>query len=124
MEIKVPCSFSVKMRRNKNLIRNIAKARMFYLFERADSIFPQDYPDNKDLANRYVYLARRYAQRARLKIPPEWKKRICHHCKQFLYPGLNCRVRMQSRKGKASHVSITCLDCNHITRYYINTSNL
>lgn len=88
---------------------------MLYLFQKADEI----YPEKKDLANRYVYLARRYAQRAKIKIPFEWKKRICHKCKQFLYPGLNCRIRMQSKKGRGSHVSLTCYDCNNITRFYI-----
>ena len=58
----------------KQIIKQIANNRMTYLFERAHNIFPE----KKDLANRYVYLARKYAQRARLKIPPEWKKRICH----------------------------------------------
>ena len=101
----------------KQTVKQIANNRMNYLFERAHEIFPE----KKDLANRYVYLARKYAQRARLKIPPEWKKRICHKCKQFLYPGINCRTRMQSRKGKGSHVSITCLDCNKTTRYFIKT---
>jgi len=99
----------------KRVVKQIAKTRMIYLFERAHEIFPE----KKELANRYVYLARRYAQRARIKIPPEWKKRICHKCKKFLYPGLNCRIRMQSRKGKGSHVSITCLECDKTTRYFI-----
>jgi ribonuclease P protein subunit RPR2 len=103
------------MHNYRQIVKQIAKSRMTYLFNRAHDIFPE----RKDLANRYVYLARRYAQRARLKIPSEWKKRICHKCKKFLYPGINCRTRMQSRKGKGSHVSITCLDCNKTTRYFI-----
>jgi ribonuclease P protein subunit RPR2 len=103
----------------KNIIKSIAISRMKFLFQRAHEIFPE----NKDLANRYVFLARRYAQRAKIQIPPIWKKRICHKCKKFLYPGINCRIRMQSRKGKGSHVSITCLECNKITRYYINTKS-
>ncbi|MFW9782750.1 MAG: ribonuclease P protein component 4 [Candidatus Heimdallarchaeota archaeon] len=97
------------------IVKRIATSRMLYLFQKADEI----YPEKKDLANRYVYLARRYAQRAKIKIPFEWKKRICHKCKQFLYPGLNCRIRMQSKKGRGSHVSLTCYDCNNITRFYI-----
>ena len=100
---------------NKKIVRQIARSRMNFLFQRAHNIFPA----NKELANRYVYLARRYAQRARIKIPLDWKKRICHKCKRFLYPGINCRIRMQSRKGKGSHVSMTCLDCNITTRYFI-----
>ncbi|MHA1291398.1 MAG: ribonuclease P protein component 4 [Promethearchaeota archaeon] len=99
----------------RKIIKQVAKSRINFLFKKAHEIFPT----NKDLANRYVYLARRYAARTKLKISAEWKKRICHKCKKFLYPGINCRTRMQSRKGKGSHVSITCLECNSTTRYFI-----
>ncbi|MFX1410459.1 MAG: ribonuclease P protein component 4 [Promethearchaeota archaeon] len=103
----------------KNIVKQIAKSRMIYLFERAHNIFP----NNQDLANRYVNLARRYAARANLKIPPEWKKRICHKCKKFLYPGMNFRIRLQSKKGKGSHVSLTCLSCGKTTRFFIKVKN-
>lgn len=102
---------------NRNIVKKIAKARMLYLFQKAHDIFP----DNKVLANKYVYMARRYAQRTKIKIPYKWKKRICHKCKQFLYPGVNCRVRMHSQKKRGSHVSLTCLDCDNTTRYFIKT---
>jgi len=59
---------------NKKIIKQIAKSRIDYLFQRAHNIYQQ----NDDLANRYVYLARRYAQRAKIKIPLKWRKRICH----------------------------------------------
>ena len=101
-------------RRNKGIVKKIADTRMQYLFQKAHDTFPQ----NRELANRYVYLARRYAQRAKIQIPPIWRKRICHKCKNLLYPGLNNRTRIHS-KGKGSHVSSTCLDCNHTTRYFI-----
>jgi ribonuclease P protein subunit RPR2 len=107
-------------KRNRNyrfIIKNIANNRINYLFQRAHDIFPE----NKLLANRYTYLARRYAQRAKIKIPYEWQKRICKKCKKFLYPGLNYRVRMHSHKGKGSHVSLTCLECTKTTRYFIKT---
>lgn len=108
----------VKKNRNyRVVIKKIAKNRIIYLFQRAHEIFP----DNKSLANRYTYLARRYAQRARIKIPYEWKKRICTKCKKFLYPGLNYRIRMHSHKGKGSHISLTCFECNNTTRYFIKT---
>jgi len=107
------------MSNSKRLIKQIARTRINFLFQRAHEIFQE----NKKLSNRYVYLARRYAQRARIKIPFEWKKRVCNKCKLFLYPGLNCRIRMQSRKGKGSHVSLTCFECNKTTRYFIKTKN-
>ena len=103
----------------KNIVKQIAKSRMGYLFQRAHDIFQE----NKELANRYAYLARRYAQRAKIEIPFNWKKRICHKCKKFLYPDINCRIRMQSRKGKGSHVSLTCFECNKTTRYFIKLRN-
>ena len=53
-----------KNKKFKYLIKRIADSRMVYLFQRAHEIFP----DKKELANRYVYLARRYAQRAKIKI--------------------------------------------------------
>ena len=103
----------------RKIVKQIASVRLLYLFQRAHEIFP----NQKDLANRYVYLARRYAQRAKVEIPPIWKKRICHKCKKFLYPGLNCRIRLHSMR-KGSHVSMTCLDCNQITRYFIKTKKI
>ncbi|MFX0046928.1 MAG: ribonuclease P protein component 4 [Candidatus Hermodarchaeota archaeon] len=99
---------------NKAIIKQIADIRMNYLFQKAHEIFP----DNKELANRYSYLARRYAQRAKIQIPTDWKKRICHKCKGLLYPGINCRTGIHS-KGKGTHISTTCLDCHNTTRYFI-----
>ena len=101
-------------RKSQAIIKHIADTRMNYLFQKAHNTFPND----KELANRYIYLARRYAQRAKIRIPAQWKKRICHKCKRLLYPGINSRTRIHS-KGKGSHVSTTCLDCNHTTRYFI-----
>ncbi len=99
----------------KRVVKEIAKSRIDFLFQEAHDIFKED----RELANRYASLARRYSQRARVKIPFEWRKRLCNKCKRFLYPGINCRIRMQSRKGKGSHVSVTCLECNKTTRYFI-----
>jgi len=102
---------------NKNIIKRIANVRIKFLFEQAEQIFPE----NRNLANRYIYLARKYAQRTKIKIPENWKKRVCHNCKKFLYPGLNCRIRLHSggKRGKASHVSLTCFECDKTTRYFI-----
>ncbi|MBY9007745.1 MAG: ribonuclease P [Candidatus Lokiarchaeota archaeon] len=97
------------------IAEKLAKTRIFYLFNLANDIFLE----NKELANEYVDLARKYAKMTKLKLPKIWNRRICHGCKKFLYPGNNTRVRLQSRKGKASHISITCLDCNHVSRYNI-----
>jgi ribonuclease P protein subunit RPR2 len=110
------------VKRNKrinNIVKKIAHSRMLYLFQKAHEIFPE----NKVLANHYVDLARRYSQRAKIKIPFEWKKRICNKCKSFLYPGVNYRIRMHSQKGRGSHLSMTCFECNKTTRYFIKLKN-
>ncbi|MFX1375531.1 MAG: ribonuclease P protein component 4 [Promethearchaeota archaeon] len=106
------------VKKNKNYrmtIKKIANYRMNYLFQRAHQVFP----NNQTLANRYAYLARRYAQRAKIVIPYEWKKRICNKCKKFLFPGINFRVRLHSHKRKGSHISLTCFECNKTTRHFI-----
>ncbi|MBD3341943.1 MAG: ribonuclease P [Candidatus Lokiarchaeota archaeon] len=105
------------MGRNKGLMKQIANGRIKYLFELAEKTYPID----KELANRYIYLVRRYAQRAKLKIPAEWKKCICQKCYSLLVYGDNCRIRMQSRSGKGSHISVTCLECNYTKRYFIKS---
>jgi ribonuclease P protein subunit RPR2 len=104
---------------DKNVIKKIARTRMMFLFDKAHELFPT----KPDLANRYVFLARKYAQRTKIVIPEEWKRRICHRCKKFLYTGINSRVRLHSN-GKTSHVSVSCLECGKITRYYIKIKNL
>jgi len=54
-----------KSKNHRAVIKRIAKSRMIYLFQKAQEIFPQ----NHDLSNRYIYLARRYSQRAKIEIP-------------------------------------------------------
>lgn len=102
---------------HKRLVKKIARSRIEFLLDRAHKVFPED----KKLANRYVELAIKYSQRAKIRIPKIWKRRICKRCKRFLYPGENCRVRIQSRKGKGSHLTITCLECDGKSRYFLKT---
>jgi ribonuclease P protein subunit RPR2 len=39
---------------------------------------------------------------------------ICKRCKSFIYPDVNCRVRLQ--QSREPHVVITCLICGKHTR--------
>jgi len=70
--------------------------------------------DEPNLAQRYAQTARRIAMRAKLRLPTEYRRLICRHCKSFIYPGVNCRVRVQQRREP--HVVITCLVCGKHTR--------
>ncbi|MFC4356640.1 ribonuclease P protein component 4 [Halobium salinum] len=65
----------------------------------------------EERAREYVRLARRIAERNRLRLPDEFKRFTCARCDAYLRPGVNARVR--TRDG---HVAISC-DCGEIARY-------
>ena len=62
-------------------------------------------------ARRYVRLARRIAERNRLRLPVRLKRFSCDACDSYLIPGRNARVRTQD-----GHVVVTC-DCGAQARY-------
>lgn len=74
----------------------------------------QNVREEPELAQRYVQIARRVAMRTRLRMPREYRHMICRHCKSFIYPGVNCRVRAQRRREP--HMVVTCLECGKQTR--------
>lgn len=85
--------------------RQIALERIHILFRLAQKTIGK----NPELAQRYVHIARKIAMATRVRIPREYRRQVCRRCKRFIYPGVNCRVRIQS--GGTPHVVITCLDC-------------
>ena len=96
-----------KARRN---VRQIALERISILFEKAEEVLTQD----PDLGQRYVSLAREIGMHYKVRIPFEYRKMICRRCKGFILPGVNCRVRTQSRREP--HIVVTCLNCGGQTR--------
>ena len=97
-------------KREKRLEQDIALQRIIYLLKLAESVIHYDY----NLAQRYAQLAVRIARRARVKIPMPYKMFICKKCNSFLYPGINCRVRI--RCNRFPHITITCLVCGNVMR--------
>ena len=85
--------------------RRIALERIHILFKLARESIHKD----KALAQRYVNIARRLAMAAKVRLPREYRRQVCRHCKSFILPGVNCRVRIQQRREP--HVVITCLEC-------------
>jgi len=85
--------------------KRIALQRVRTLFRFAKEIF------NKDpyLAQRYVDIARKVAMAARIRLPREYRRMVCRHCKSFIFPGVNCLVRIKQRREP--HIVITCLNC-------------
>lgn len=90
--------------------RRIAMQRIQVLFNLAR----ETYKEQPALAQRYVGLARKIAMAAKLRLPKEYKRQICRHCKNFILPGVNCRVRI--RRRREPHVVITCLRCGEHMR--------
>jgi len=98
--------------------RQIARERIHTLFRLAKEA-ARDEPER---AQRYAQIARRIAMRARLRLPVEYRRLICRHCKSFIYPGVNCRVRVQQRREP--HVVITCLVCGKHTRILLRSREM
>ena len=91
-------------------VREIALERIRRLFTLAIEVIHE----HPDLADRYVEIARRISMRTRVPIPREYRRLICRHCKRFILPGVNSRVRIQGRREP--HVVITCLKCGGYMR--------
>lgn len=97
------------------LMQKLARGRIQDLIELAK----KTHSENPDLANRYVTIARRIAMGTKVIIPNYFKRYICHKCKQLLVPGKNMRIRINQKDHYGTYLTVTCLSCNHITRYII-----
>jgi ribonuclease P protein subunit RPR2 len=90
--------------------KQIARQRVVTLLRLAEA----ECKDNPELARRYVAVARRIAMAARIRLPVEYRRRVCRKCNALLVYGVNCRVRVQPRRE--SHVVVTCLSCGRVAR--------
>ncbi|MBI2134733.1 ribonuclease P [Candidatus Woesearchaeota archaeon] len=88
--------------------QNIALERVNILFKEAKSMFKED----SKLSDKYVKLARKIAMKYKVKIPPNYKRSFCGHCRSYLMPGKNVRIRAQR-----GHIVYYCLNCRHIMRF-------
>jgi ribonuclease P protein subunit RPR2 len=98
------------MRRNKQLERRITRERIEILLKQA----MENIQDNPDRSRRYVSLAKKLALKYRIKIPKQYKKRICKKCNSFLGAD-NSLTRLKNKC-----VTVICLTCGNIIRipYY------
>lgn len=62
-------------------------------------------------SREYVRLARRIAERHRLRFPRRFERFSCDRCDVYLVPGTNARVRLRD-----GHVVVRC-DCGGTARY-------
>lgn len=90
--------------------KRIAAQRIQTLFRLANETFHE----NPSLAQRYVDTARKIAMAAKIRLPPKYRRQICKHCKSFILPCVNSRVRIKQKREP--HMVITCLKCGKQTR--------
>lgn len=95
----------VMCNRMDSATKRIAIQRIRRLFRLAGKIIHED----SVLAQRYVDIARKVAMAASVRLPREYRRQVCRHCKSFILPGVNCRVRIKQRREP--HMVITCLNC-------------
>ncbi len=118
MQNKESSSSSKKRRRTRKsrssiLSQKDIEKQVVDLLVKADEAIRND----MDMAQKYALRAKKIQMRTRIKFPPQWKKRFCKHCKSFLSPGINCRVRLSSTNKV---IAIKCFQCDKYTRipYY------
>lgn len=93
-----------------SVIKRVALQRVRTLFRLARKTVHED----PSLAQHYVDIARRIAMAAQVHLPEEFRRQVCKHCKKFILPCVNCRVRIKHRREP--HVVITCLNCGGMMR--------
>lgn len=93
---------------NKKNQKQIALKRIQGLFELA-----YNKATNKDfeLADRYVFIARKISMKYLVPIPNEYKRCFCKHCYCYLLPDVNSRFRIKNGK-----IIIFCKNCKRYTR--------
>jgi ribonuclease P protein subunit RPR2 len=89
----------------RSTTKQTAKQRVSILFEQANAVSKA----NPKLSSRYVMTARRIAMAAKIRLPRDFRRRVCKRCNAFFVYGENCRVRV--RQKREPHVVITCLNC-------------
>ena len=88
-------------------LNKIAQERINVLLELAKKMHSRD----KELAERYVSLARKIGMRHRIRIG---NKRFCKKCNSIWIPGKTLKVRA-SRKNKL--VLYVCLNCGAVKKF-------
>ena len=99
--------------KKRRIIRDIAIQRIKLLYKYA---VREVRKGNVRLAQRYMYIAKRIAGKAGIKVPRSIKRAVCKNCLTPLIPGITSRVRLKS-EGKGSRIVVTCLICGWIHRY-------
>ena len=97
-----------KKKGNKKVYKKIAISRIQQLFRLAEQ---RALCGQMNLADRYVFLARKISMRYLVPIPREFKRCFCKHCYRYLLPGVSGRMRIH--RGR---IVVYCFNCKKYTR--------
>jgi ribonuclease P protein subunit RPR2 len=103
-----------KRRRPRAKARRLTEARVNVLWEQTQEEARKGRPK---VARRHMLSARKIAKKTRSKIPRHMNRRVCKACGTILVSGDTCRVRI--RHNRSRHMTVTCLACGEIKRYYL-----
>lgn len=93
--------------KKKKLTKQLAEQHIVNYFKLAHSIYKKD----MDMAHGYIQDAIKISTRTKTPIPKPYKRQYCKHCKHFLIPSVNARIRLHNKK-----MVYLCQDCKHIKR--------
>ncbi len=99
-----------RYKKKKQEQKKIAQERIDTLFQQAKKAFSKD----PALADRYVALARKIAQKHRVRIPSQYKRRFCRHCYSYLVTGMNARTRIRDK-----FIVTFCEKCKRYSKFGI-----
>lgn len=88
--------------------REIVSERIKILFDLAEKAAISG---KTSLADRYVKQVRNIGMRYNVRIPKEYRGRICRYCYGCLFPGITSRTRINSNRHR---VEVECLNCKRI----------
>jgi ribonuclease P protein subunit RPR2 len=95
----------LRSKSKKEKAAEIAEEIMQVAVETADS--------DIEIAKKQAELARRIMMKFNLRLGYKWKRFFCRKCKKLIVPGVNARVRINSKKRA---VTVTCLSCGNVNR--------
>ncbi len=90
-------------------VKELARDSIYRLLRLAEQVYKED----RNRGRRYVELALRISRKYNVRLPQEYKKRICKNCHALMIPGFNARVRT-SRSGVVLWI---CEECGHVRKF-------
>ena len=95
------------------VVRKLAIERIERLFELAKAKTKERDSSSKQLAKRYVRIAKEISEHYKVTMPKNVKNMICKNCGNILVPGLNTKVRLASSKKYITYIC-ECGEEKHI----------